>query len=289
MVPTGTAAIPSSSWTIVQAPIALKKCAQQASAFTDMSSFGVGDSDFSVTFQKSGSGEFSVHSNAESFTDESGSFSISTEDHPNFNLKEKRDSFPHLSKWSGKDGGASNGALTASKGYFPFSRYKEIKDNLGCCAQSVCGELTSSSIEDSGCRGEDHAELTEDSESVIFADSRSGVNLPSDVKEATRKSNPVDFSLSSKTSSEPVPLNSCSLPASSKSHVPLPRLFLYIQMQLCQQETLKDWLMSNTLNRDRGIVLNIFDQIVCAVDYVHRSGLIHRDLKVNIYCHTTLV
>lgn len=55
--------------------------------------------------------------------------------------------------------------------------------------------------------------------------------------------------------------------------------FLYIQMQLYRKDTLKDWLSNNTLNRDRHLILDIFDQIVCAVDYVHSCGLMHRDLK----------
>lgn len=60
------------------------------------------------------------------------------------------------------------------------------------------------------------------------------------------------------------------------------KLFLYIQMQLYCKETLKDWLSNNTLNRDRHTILDIFDQIVCAVDYVHSQGLMHRDLKVSL-------
>jgi translation initiation factor 2-alpha kinase 3 len=59
--------------------------------------------------------------------------------------------------------------------------------------------------------------------------------------------------------------------------------YLYIQMQLCKRETLKDWLASNTLNRDRHMVLDMFDQIVCAIEYVHDCGLMHRDLKVMKY------
>lgn len=59
------------------------------------------------------------------------------------------------------------------------------------------------------------------------------------------------------------------------------KLYLYIQMQLCQPESLKDWLNGNTLNRDKYQLLNMFHQIVSAIGYVHQCGLMHRDLKVN--------
>ena len=66
---------------------------------------------------------------------------------------------------------------------------------------------------------------------------------------------------------------------------PVPKLYLYIQMQLCRRESLKDWLNANTLSRDRKQLVDIFDQILCAVDYIHDCGLMHRDLKVRIsYC-----
>ncbi|XP_044766134.1 eukaryotic translation initiation factor 2-alpha kinase [Coccinella septempunctata] len=57
-----------------------------------------------------------------------------------------------------------------------------------------------------------------------------------------------------------------------------PPIFLYIQMQLCQKENLKDWLLINP-KRDKMVVLDIFGQILSAVEYVHLQGLIHRDLK----------
>ncbi|XP_074642739.1 eukaryotic translation initiation factor 2-alpha kinase-like [Tubulanus polymorphus] len=57
------------------------------------------------------------------------------------------------------------------------------------------------------------------------------------------------------------------------------KLYLYIQMQLCRPESLKDWLNNNTLNRNRNELLDIFIQIVGAVEYVHDCGLMHRDLK----------
>lgn len=60
-----------------------------------------------------------------------------------------------------------------------------------------------------------------------------------------------------------------------------PKMLLYIQMELCAKETLREWLQkhSSSASRERTIVLAIFRQIVEAVDYVHSSGLMHRDLK----------
>ncbi|XP_055347937.1 eukaryotic translation initiation factor 2-alpha kinase 3-like [Paramacrobiotus metropolitanus] len=54
---------------------------------------------------------------------------------------------------------------------------------------------------------------------------------------------------------------------------------LFIQMELCRKETLKDWLKSNVERRIRNHVLDIYYQIVSAVEYVHAKGLMHRDLK----------
>lgn len=62
-------------------------------------------------------------------------------------------------------------------------------------------------------------------------------------------------------------------------NAPRPKLYVYIQMQLCKKETLKDWLFQNT-ERDKCEILNIFTQLVEAVHYVHSNKLIHRDLKV---------
>lgn len=60
-----------------------------------------------------------------------------------------------------------------------------------------------------------------------------------------------------------------------------PKVYLYIQMQLCRKENLKDWLNQRcTLEeRERGVCLHIFLQIAEAVEFLHSKGLMHRDLK----------
>lgn len=60
------------------------------------------------------------------------------------------------------------------------------------------------------------------------------------------------------------------------------KVYLYIQMQLCRKDTLKDWLKSNCEIRDKTTIFDLFFQIVDAVEYVHSQDLIHRDLKVSV-------
>lgn len=58
-----------------------------------------------------------------------------------------------------------------------------------------------------------------------------------------------------------------------------PPTYLYIQMQLCRKQSLKDWLFESDKTVRANESLGIFKQIVEAVEYVHLKGLIHRDLK----------
>lgn len=65
---------------------------------------------------------------------------------------------------------------------------------------------------------------------------------------------------------------------SMKSKSQNPPIYLYIQMQLCRKQSLKEWLVIHK-ERDYKQVLGFFSQILEAVEYVHQRGLIHRDLK----------
>lgn len=60
-------------------------------------------------------------------------------------------------------------------------------------------------------------------------------------------------------------------------------MYLYIQMQLCRKENLKDWMAQRCLpeQREHNQCLDIFLQIAEAVDFLHSKGLMHRDLKVS--------
>lgn len=68
-------------------------------------------------------------------------------------------------------------------------------------------------------------------------------------------------------------------PMSLDLSAPAPRWYLYIQMQLCRKESLKDWLQKSEMDIRANQTFTIFKQIVEAVEYVHLKGLIHRDLK----------
>lgn len=83
---------------------------------------------------------------------------------------------------------------------------------------------------------------------------------------------PTSLSLSNKT-------KDMILSATPPPPPPVTKTYLYIQMQLCQKVSLKDWLSQKGFAERHPRVVTIFEQIVGAVEYCHLKGLIHRDLK----------
>ncbi|KAK7139705.1 hypothetical protein R3I94_012378 [Phoxinus phoxinus] len=60
--------------------------------------------------------------------------------------------------------------------------------------------------------------------------------------------------------------------------------FLYIQMELCEGDTLRAWIDKRNSPKEsfperRADAARISRQVLTAVDYIHSKGLIHRDLK----------
>ena len=51
------------------------------------------------------------------------------------------------------------------------------------------------------------------------------------------------------------------------------KMFLYIQMQLCRKESLREWLRAHVSHRESQQVLQMFNEMIRAVEYVHLQVL----------------
>ncbi|XP_028994933.1 eukaryotic translation initiation factor 2-alpha kinase 3 [Betta splendens] len=149
-----------------------------------------------------------------------------------------------------------------------------------CSPRGPC-DCTSSSFdivfEDSGC----------DRDADADTDSVSGAASPATVTEKNSSSSShtkLQESVPASSSSPPRPTSLTLPPATSpptRRAQPSPKVYLYIQMQLCRKENLKDWMAERYLpdHREHNQCLDIFLQIAEAVDFLHSKGLMHRDLK----------
>ncbi|XP_026573101.1 eukaryotic translation initiation factor 2-alpha kinase 3 isoform X1 [Pseudonaja textilis] len=140
-------------------------------------------------------------------------------------------------------------------------------------------ERTSSSIvfEDSSC---DNSSNKEGNVTSLLHDSHFEGKATSTRESNNRKSS----STSSLSISPPRPTTlslDCSNNSTQKRLPTTPKVYLYIQMQLCRKENLKDWMNRRCTieERERTECLVIFLQIAEAVQFLHSKGLMHRDLK----------
>lgn len=141
-------------------------------------------------------------------------------------------------------------------------------------------EGTSSSIvfEDSGCG---NASSKEEPRGNRLHDGNHYVNKLTDLKCSSSRSSSEATTLST----SPTRPTTLSLDFTKNTVGQLqpssPKVYLYIQMQLCRKENLKDWMnrRCSLEDREHGVCLHIFLQIAEAVEFLHSKGLMHRDLK----------
>ncbi|RUS80172.1 hypothetical protein EGW08_012061 [Elysia chlorotica] len=246
-------------------PGAREEANLDAESTSDSIVFTSRTSDFFNKRPAGSSGEFSVHSNLTTST--SGS-------HSNNLLGPKYDlvSFGYDAVSS-----SAESSINSSRSSVPFSNYSSTS-SMAFSSKSrptvTDNDMTGDSVV---FESSSHTHST-GTESVIFAETTGSKCLPHVSSQIVSETgnHAIDITLSSHKGEEKG--DDCNQ-SSQTSNTGTAKLYLYIQMQLYQEETLKDWLSKNTLSRDRQMVLTIFDEIVCAVDYVHKRGLMHRDLK----------
>ncbi|XP_040191400.1 eukaryotic translation initiation factor 2-alpha kinase 3 isoform X1 [Rana temporaria] len=142
-------------------------------------------------------------------------------------------------------------------------------------------ERTSSSIvfEDSGCDNTSNVDNRTDVSVVVTTSDFS--RRDSDTKDSS-ESKPTSPSTLSTSPPRPKTLNlDLTKNTAEKLNPGSPKVYLYIQMQLCRKENLKDWMEARGTLEERppAECLHIFLQIAEAVQFLHNKGLMHRDLK----------
>ncbi|XP_060918747.1 eukaryotic translation initiation factor 2-alpha kinase 3 [Labrus mixtus] len=149
------------------------------------------------------------------------------------------------------------------------------------CPPRGPSDCTSSSFdivfEDSGC----DRDVDADSDSASSAASPSTTTEKNSLSSLhIRRQESVPPSSSSPPRPTSLALAPPTTPATQRVQ-PSPKVYLYIQMQLCRKENLKDWMAQRCLpeQREHNQCLDIFLQIAEAVDFLHSKGLMHRDLK----------
>ncbi|XP_077394327.1 eukaryotic translation initiation factor 2-alpha kinase 3 isoform X2 [Festucalex cinctus] len=202
---------------------------------------------------------------------------------------------PHLPPSCAAAGSGLNGDAHNTLGSGPDSQAEperpDTPDSFDLCLPQRPGDCTSSSFdivfEDSGCdrdAGGPEAEDAED-ESASSGSARTDPSGAGKAPSSSSRTRRPESSRPSPSSSSPPRPNSLALPLpntpAGQRVQPSPKVYLYIQMQLCRKENLKDWMAQRCLpeQREHNQCLDIFLQIAEAVDFLHSKGLMHRDLK----------
>ncbi|XP_074516939.1 eukaryotic translation initiation factor 2-alpha kinase 3 [Sebastes fasciatus] len=157
----------------------------------------------------------------------------------------------------------------------------DAPNSFELCAPRGPSDCTSSSFdivfEDSGCDRDADAD-TDSASDVVSPSTTTEKNSSS--SSYTRQQEAVPPSSSSPPRPTTLTLALPTTPPTQRVQ-PSPKVYLYIQMQLCRKENLKDWMAQRCLpeQREHNQCLDIFVQIADAVDFLHSKGLMHRDLK----------
>uniref|UniRef100_A0A3B5L099 non-specific serine/threonine protein kinase n=1 Tax=Xiphophorus couchianus TaxID=32473 RepID=A0A3B5L099_9TELE len=178
----------------------------------------------------------------------------------------------------------SNAGFSANDGDGDLQADPDASDtpnSFELCPPRGPSDCTSSSFdivfEDSGCDRDADA----DTDSGTSA---AGPGTLTEKKSSSSSHSRQEEAAPPASSSPPRPTSlTLALPATQpiQRFQPSPKVYLYIQMQLCRKENLKDWMAQRCLpdQRELNQCLDIFLQIAEAVDFLHTKGLMHRDLK----------
>ena len=180
---------------------------------------------------------------------------------------------------------------SCSKDNVPFTNSNNNHMNLFQRNNNYTNDDSISIVfEDSGCSAKQQGSEDSTDDGIVFqeetaSDSRTDKDSKCEVRISSTDHSEISSVIHSVQVTDKTSAKQSVSKDSNQSGAPTQKLYIYIQMQLCKRETLKDWLNANNMTRDRNVVLDIFSQIVCAVEYVHDCGLMHRDLKVNLLFH----
>lgn len=167
----------------------------------------------------------------------------------------------------------------ADASLFTSDIYEEETDEINAGVAKIPIE----DLSQDSCSEDEHDQ--EDDSFIVFQENtRSGSNSTRITLPSHTNSSVLHKSISIEESDSDIPTQKSSNFVTSKSNRSNPkktekeRSYLFIQMQLCDKMTLKDWMKGNC-DRPRIEIYAIYQQILQAVAYIHSMQLIHRDLK----------